>query len=170
MRSANVVASPFLIFCGVVLGLAILAFISPVTATAQWRPMPRATTFERTAALPSLRAQVAPQRDIANSIIIATLGSATGILVGGLLGVAIDRARDVPSEDPGLSGLIYGAAAGSALLSPALLYVAHDRQGPVARALLFSVAATSLATVAFGPGGVVLVPPLQVGISVALLH
>jgi hypothetical protein len=112
---------------------------------------------------------VPAQDDVANSVIIAALGSATGLFVGGLLGASIDSARDVPSEDPGLSGLIYGAAAGSALLSPTLLYLAHDRQGPIGRALLFSVGATSLGTLALGPYGAVLVLPVQVGISVSLL-
>jgi len=116
--------------------------------------------------------QVVPPTDMTNSVIIAAIGSAAGILVGGLLGASIDAARDVPSEDPGLSGLIYGALAGSALLSPTLLYLAHDRQGPFGRAVLLSVAGTSLVALALWPHDAVLlaVPALQIAVSVALLR
>jgi hypothetical protein len=115
---------------------------------------------------------VVPQSDLTNSVIIAAIGSAAGILLGGLLGASIDAARDVPSEDPGLSGFIYGAAAGSALLTPTLLSVAIDRRGPFGRALLLSVAGTALGVLALSPHGAVLfaVPVIQIGVSVALLH
>jgi len=113
-----------------------------------------------------------PQSEFTNSVIIAAIGSAAGILVGGLLGASIDTARNVPSEDPGLSGFIYGAAAGSALLAPTLLFLANDRQGPFGRALLLSVTATALGTLALWShdAALLVVPVIQIGVSVALLR
>jgi hypothetical protein len=122
-------------------------------------------------AVPAPYQVAVPQRDAANSIVIAALGSAAGILAGGLLGASIDAARDVPSEDPGLAGLIYGAAVGSALLSPTLLYLANDRQGPFGRALLLSVVGTAVGTLALWPHDAVLlvVPVIQIAVAVAVL-
>ena len=109
--------------------------------------------------------------DLANSVIIATIGSAVGVFGGGFLGYSIDRARGVPSEDPGLNGFIYGALVTSALLTPSLLYVAN-RQGSWPRAVLLSAAGTAFAALAFRDldRGLLIGPVIQVGISVALLH
>ena len=109
--------------------------------------------------------------DLANSVIIATIGSALGVFGGGLLGYSIDRARGVPSEDPGLSGFIYGALATSALLTPSFLYLAN-RQGSWPKAVLLSAAGTAFAALAFRDldRGLLVGPVIQVGISVALLH
>lgn len=109
--------------------------------------------------------------DLTNSVIIAAIGSTVGFFGGGFLGYSIDRARGVPSEDPGLNGFIYGALATSALLTPSLLYLSN-RRGPWPGALLLSATGTALAALAFRDldRGLLVGPIFQVGISVALLH
>ena len=118
--------------------------------------------------------QAAPEAstDLANSVLIAAVGSATGFLVGGLIGYSVDNARGVPSEDPGLSGLVYGALAASALFAPSLLHVANNRRGAWGRAVVLSVAGTAFAAFAFRDldGGLIVGPAIQIGVSVAVLH
>ena len=115
---------------------------------------------------------VVPERSITNSFFIAAAGSVFGAMAGGFLGYSIDRARDVPSEDPGLAGLIIGGLAGSAIGSPALLHVANDGRGSLGWATLLSVAGTTFAAAALWDDGqfLIVVPAVQVGISVAFLH
>ena len=172
-NSSRDMAWPFFIRRGTVVAAIFLACMEPELASAQWR-VPRGSAAVRSEAPGVTFAQEAipASGDLANSIIIAALGSAAGILVGGLTGASIDAARDVPSEDAGLSGFIYGGLAGSALFSPSLLYLANDRRGPLGRALLLSIAGTSLVTLLLWPHDAVLVavPVVQIGVAVALLQ
>lgn len=160
-----------------VLGAALLLWcLRPDAASAQWRPREQGIEWSASGAVPSpiSAPQTAPaaSESTANAVFIAAIGSATGIFVGGLVGSSIDRARNVPSEDPGLDGWIYGALAGSALLSPGLLCLAQDRRGPCGRAVLLSVAGTALAAAAFWSleRGLLVVPVVQIGVSVAVLR
>jgi hypothetical protein len=154
----------------------LLGCARPDTAAAQWQkpaPTPGWTHGTLSRALPQQGIPAAPS-DVTNSVLIAAVGSALGILVGGFTGYSIDRARDVPSEDPGLAGFIYGAGIGSALLSPTLLYLSNDRRGPFSRAVLLSVAGTALGTWALWlwphEAVVIAIPVIQIGVSVALLR
>ena len=148
----------------------------PDTATAQWQKPARTSGWTHGTPRRELLQQGVPAapNDVTNSVLIAAVGSALGILVGGFTGYSIDRARDVPSEDPGLAGFIYGAGIGSALLAPTLLYLANDRRGPLGRAVLLSAAGTALGTWALWlwphEAVVVAIPAIQIGVSVALLR
>jgi len=172
----SVVTLPRVVVGRAVLAVSLLWCVHPEMASSQGRRPPQGIEWPRSDEIRLLTSlqQTVPEAssDLTNSVLIAAIGSATGLLVGGFLGYSIDRARDVPSDVPGLGGLIYGALAASALLSPSLLYVANDRQGPWGRAVLLSVAGTAFAALAFRDldQGLIVGPAIQIGVSVALLH
>jgi hypothetical protein len=152
----------------------LLGGVWPQPVSPQWEASAYVQARVQTARVVVLSQQVIPPATMGttNSVLIAAVGSALGIFAGGFLGYTVDRARDVPSEDPGLGGLIFGSLAGSALLSPTLLYVANGHRGPFGRALMLSIAGTTVAAAAFWNAEpfLIVVPAVQIGISVALLR
>lgn len=78
--------------------------------------------------------------------VVASLGgSLAGGFLGGVAGYKLDRARNVPSEDPGLAGMIYGTLLGSALAAPLLAARAEGSCASTGPAVLLSLGATALA-------------------------
>lgn len=66
----------------------------------------------------------------------AIAGAAAGTVVGGFLGYRIDRARGVPSENPGLFGMLGGALLGSTVGSALGAHAGADGEGSLGRRLL----------------------------------
>lgn len=94
--------------------------------------------------------------------------------MGGFIGYELDRTHGVPSDDPGLEGLIWGALATSAILSPTFVYLENGSQGHLVRALAATAAVTALFVGAFSDsesGSVlVLLPAAQAFAAVASIR
>jgi hypothetical protein len=96
---------------------------------------------------------------------LGLIGSVAGGYGGGWMGYRLDRARDVPSEDPGLMGAILGALTGSIAGTTIAVHLADRRRGPAGQKLLGALVGTAagLAFAAAADNGNFALPAIAVG-------
>ena len=113
--------------------------------------------------------------------VVGLLTSAAGFVGGAYLGYVVERSDlgwDCGCDDPGLEGLLYGAALGPVLLTPLSVYLANRRQGNLLVSLVVSagIAAVAIAGLHVVGGGTwplflipIFAPPVAQAFSAALI-
>jgi hypothetical protein len=112
-------------------------------------------------------------------VVVGVLSSAAGFVVGAFVGQEVERSVwDCNCDDPGLWGLLYGAALGPALLTPLSVYLVNRRRGNLLVSLVVSagIAAVAIVLLHQGVGArsslgifVILAPAVVQAISTGLI-
>lgn len=102
------------------------------------------------------------------------LGLAGGLIGGGMAGYGVERLTEGRScyEECGLTGLVYGAIAGTSLGIPAAVHLADGRRGDLGRSVLVSTLLGAVGLVAAtamdDEKPVVLMPIVQIVAAIAV--
>ena len=142
---------------------------------APFRPLP----IDRAYTPPAVRLDVKePGR--ASLTVAGLLASTAGFVGGAVAGYQLERSRygwSCACDDPGLEGLIYGAAIGPALTTPLSVHLANGKRGSFAASFGAAAAISALSVVGLrasdGSDTVlffILVPPVAQGISAAIIE
>jgi hypothetical protein len=132
-------------------------------AFAHW-PAPLAAPQAPTLALDhSLPLKGAVPADPVMLTMAGLVGSAAGVFGGGYLGYQIDRQSEDVCDYCGLTGLLLGAAVGSAVLTPLAVHAANGGRGDLGDALVASSVITGagmVLTIMTNSGEVLIAVPI----------
>lgn len=145
---------------------------APQTAFPAWHAADEPNFRVSTAAPRHAIESASPPADPLALGLAGLAGSAAGVLGGGYLGYHIERAGGPCGDWCGLGGLLFGAAVGSAVLTPVAVHMANGARGDLGTTVFTSAVITGVGTVlALGAGSgemLVAVPVLAIVGSVAL--